>query len=321
MNRTAFRRAAVPGIAALALALTACGGSGGTDADVPEGLSGEIKIDGSSTVTPHTIPAAELFFEATGGSVKVPVATSGTGGGFAKFCAGETDISMASRPIKQDEADICAANGIEYVQLGISNDGLAVAINNDNDWATCFTVDELNAFWADGSTVSTWQDVNPEWPAEEVRLFGPGHDSGTFDFFTEVVNGESGNINTGYTDIGEDDNAAIEGVAGSVGAMSFVPLSYVLESGGKVQAAAIENSSGECVEPSLETVRDGSYEPLGRQLFIYPSGSALERDEVKAFIEFYVANQEEIALEAKLIPLTDEQVAEVESRVAELTAS
>jgi phosphate transport system substrate-binding protein len=163
-----------------------------------------------------------------------------------------------------------------------------------------------------------WSDVNPEWPDEQVVLFGPGSDSGTYDFFTEAVNGEEGAINPSYTDIGEDDNAAIDGVASAVGNMGYVPLSFVEESGGAVVAVEIENADGECVSPSEETVQDGSYNPLGRQLFIYPSGSSLERPEVLAFLEFYINNQEEIAREALFIPLTAEQEQEALDKVNDL---
>jgi phosphate transport system substrate-binding protein len=282
-----------------------------------EELSGEIAIDGSSTVTPHTIPAAELFQEENPG-VRIAVATSGTGGGFEKFCNGETDISMASRSIKDTEIEACEEAGITYDQLGVANDGLAVIVNPENDWAQCLSVDDLNAFWAPDSDVTTWSEVNPEWPDEQVVLFGPGSDSGTYDFFTEAVNGEEGAINPNYTDIGEDDNAAIDGVASAVGNMGYVPLSFVEESGGAVVAVEIENADGECVSPSEETVQDGSYNPLGRQLFIYPSGSSLERPEVLAFLEFYINNQEEIAREALFIPLTAEQEQEALDKVNDL---
>jgi phosphate transport system substrate-binding protein len=268
-------------------------------------------------VTPHTIPAAELFMEEFPG-VRVAVATSGTGGGFEKFCNGETDISMASRPIKDSEIEACEANGIEYRQLGIANDGLAVIVNPDNDWVECMTVDELSSFWGADATATSWSDVNPEWPDEEVTLFGPGSDSGTYDYFTEAINGEEGNITATYNDIGEDDNAGIDGVASEVGGMGFLPLSFVEESGGAVRAIAVENADGECVEPSEETVQDGSYNPLGRQLFIYPKAESLQRPEVVAFLEFYVNNQEEIAREALFIPLTPEQEDEVKAKIAEI---
>lgn len=330
-----MRSMAVVGV--LALAATACGGDEPADnaaADVEEGaaddaaqdeadvaaLSGEIAIDGSSTVAPHTIPAAELFQEAYP-DVRIAVATSGTGGGFQRFCNGETDISMASRPIKDSEVEACEEAGISYTQIGVANDGLALIVNPENDWVGCMSIDELSAFWVSGSEVTSWSQVNPEWPDEQVTLFGPGSDSGTFDYFTGAVNGEEGNITATYVDIGEDDNAAIDGVASSVGAMGYVPLSFVEEAGGAVRAIEIENADGQCVAPSIETVQDGSYNPLGRQLFIYPSSEAVKRPEVFSFLEFYIANQAEIAEEALFIPLTDAQADEAQAKVDELAAS
>jgi phosphate transport system substrate-binding protein len=326
VKRTSMRRAIVPGIAVLALTLTACGGD--TDAaDNGEGagngeggLSGSIDIDGSSTVTPHTIPASEFFMEENP-DVRIAVATSGTGGGFEKFCAGETDISMASRQIADDEVDACAEGGVEYEEIAVANDGLAVIVNPENDWAACMTVDELSQFWATDSSATSWSDVKSEWPDEEVDLYGPGSDSGTYDYFTEAINGEEGNITSSYTDIGEDDNAAIDGVSSGAGAMGFVPLSFVEESGDAVKAIEVENESGECVAPSEETVQDGSYNPLGRQLFIYPSADALQREEVVEFVTFYIENQAEVAEEAKFIALTDEQAQEAQDKVDALAGN
>jgi phosphate transport system substrate-binding protein len=328
VKRTSMRRTILPGIAALALTLSACGGgseAGGNTGDggsggEDSGLSGNIAIDGSSTVTPHTVPAAEFFMEENP-DVRIAVATSGTGGGFEKFCAGETDISMASRQIKEEEVAACAENGVEYEEIAVANDGLAVIVNPENDWASCMTVDELSQFWAADSSATTWSDVNSEWPDEEVELYGPGSDSGTYDYFTEAINGEEGNITSSYTDIGEDDNAAIDGVSSGTGAMGFVPLSFVEESGDAVKAIEVENESGECVAPSEETVQDGSYNPLGRQLYVYPSAESLQREEVVAFLEFYIENQEEIAEEALFIPLTDEQAQDAQAKVDTLAGN
>ena len=326
MNRTSIRRVLLPGIAVMALTLSACGSgteaadNGGDAGNGEGGLSGSIAIDGSSTVTPHTIPASEFFMEENP-DVRIAVATSGTGGGFEKFCAGETDISMASRQIKQEEIDACADAGIEYEEIAVANDGLAVIVNPDNDWAACMTTDELSQFWAADASATKWSDVNPEWADEEVELYGPGSDSGTYDYFTEAINGEEGNITSSYTDIGEDDNAAIDGVSSGTGAMGFVPLSFVEESDGAVKAIEIENEAGECVAPSEETVQDGSYNPLGRQLFVYPSADALQREEVTAFLEFYIENQAEVAEEALFIPLTDEQAADAQAKVDALAGN
>lgn len=304
-SRTA---AIVATFAAAALVLTACGT---TTTETPDGnaaLSGAVVIDGSSTVAPNTEVAAELFGEEYPG-INVSVGVSGTGGGFEKFCNGETDISEASRQIADDEIAACEANGIEFVELGIANDGLAVVVHPDNDFATCLTVDEVSSMWRAESPVTNWSDVRADFPDLEITLYGPGTTSGTFDYFTEEINGEGGSINTAYNDIGEDDNAAVLGVAGSAGNSAFIPLSYVDAAGDQIRAVEIENEAGECVAPALETVMDGSYNPLGRQLFVYPSVAALERPEVLAFIEFYINNQSDIALTAGFIPLTDEQQA------------
>ena len=215
---------------------------------------------------------------------------------------------MASRKIKEEEIASCEEAGITYEELGVANDGLAVVVNPENDWATCLTVEELNTAWQDGSTAQSWSDINPEFPDEELTLYGPGTDSGTFDYFTEAINGEEGNIRQDYNDIGEDDNAAVTGVSGGVGAMAFIPLSFVLEAGDQVKAIEVENEAGECVAPSEETVQAGDYNPLGRQLFIYPKGESIsDKPEVKAFAEFYVNNSGEIADAAGFIALTEEQ--------------
>lgn len=312
---------------AASLTLAACGGDASAEDDAPGAaagsedggsLAGDIAIDGSSTVTPLTEPAAELFMQEHG-DVRIAVGTSGTGGGFEKFCNGETDISMASRPIKDEEIQACEAAGIEYEELGVANDGLALVVNPENDWASCLTVEELNAAWRDGSEVSDWSGVRSDFPTEGLELYGPGTDSGTFDYFTEAVNGEEGNIRQDYNDIGEDDNAAIQGVAGGKGAMAFIPLTFALEAGDTVKILEIENEAGECVAPSAETVQAGDYTPLARELFIYPKGEAVaSKPEVKAFAEYYVENSEQIAEAAGFIPLTEEQKQEALDQIAKL---
>ena len=324
------RRAVLPiSAAAMALTLAACGGGASTDPEGATGasnateasgggLSGDSAIDGSSTVTRLTEPAAELFMQENP-DVRVAVATSGTGGGFEKFCNGETDISMASRPISEEEIAACEEAGIEYDELGVANDGLAVVVNPENDWATCLSVEELSQIWTRDSEVTNWNQVNPEFPDEEIQLYGPGSDSGTFDYFTEAINGEEGVIRTDYNNIGEDDNAAVTGVSGSAGAMAFIPLSFVNEAGDQVKAIEVENEAGDCVAPTDETVMSGEYNPLGRQLFIYPSAESLQREEVVEFVEYYINNSGEIAEVAGFIPLTEEQKAEALDQVAALT--
>ncbi len=296
-------------LAAAALFLSACAGTAEPGEEpAEEGLSGAVVIDGSSTVAPNTEVAAELFQEIAP-DVQVSVGVSGTGGGFEKFCNGETDISEASRQIKDDEAAACEANGITFVELGIANDGLAVVVNADNDWATCLTVDEVSSMWRAEGAVTNWADVRAGFPNEEIQLYGPGTDSGTFDFFTEEINGEGGSINPAYSDIGEDDNAAVLGVQGAVGNTAFIPLSFVDAAGDSIRAVEITNEAGDCVAPSLDTVLTGEYNPLGRQLFLYPSGDALQKPQVLAFLEFYITNQADIATTAGFIPLNADQEA------------
>ncbi len=307
--------------AGLVLTLAACGGAdagAGTTTDSADGgseLSGTIQIDGSSTVAPLSEAAAELFQEENSG-VNVVVGTSGTGGGFEKFCAGDIDIADASRTIKQEETAACEAAGIKYEEVTVANDGLAVVVNPENDWATCLTVEQLNKIWAPDSKVDNWQDVDPSFPDEPLQLFGPGTDSGTFDYFTDEINGEEGASRTDYQP-SEDDNVIVQGVQGSPGAMGYFGLSYVQENEGAVKAVEIDGGEG-CVAPSVETVLDGTYKPLGRPLFVYPSDKALARPEVQAFLEFYIANEKEIAEQALYVELSDEQQAAAEEKIAGL---
>lgn len=305
-------------LAAAALFLSACAAP--TETDEPaegEAISGAVVIDGSSTVAPNTEVAVELFGEEQP-DVQISVGVSGTGGGFEKFCNGETDISQASRQIEEDEIAACEANGIEFVEISVANDGLAVVVNPENDWVTCLTVDEISSMWRPEAPVTNWADVRAGFPDVPITLYGPGTDSGTFDFFTEEINGEGGAVNPSYNDIGEDDNAAVLGVAGGAGNSAFIPLSFVEAAGDQVRAIEIENEAGECTAPSLETVLTGDYNPLGRQLFIYPSADALAKPQVLAFIEFYIANQAAIAETAGFIPLNPEQEATALERVASL---
>lgn len=318
MNKTTVKLAAVATLAAAALALSACGGQqAGSPTDAGSeggGLSGAVTTDGSSTVAPLTEAAADLFREEEP-SVNVSVATSGTGGGFKAFCAGETDISNASREIKDEEIAECEANGIEYTEIVAANDGLSVILNPANDWATDLTVAQLNKIWgpdAEG-VVTSWSDVDPSFPDVPLALFGAGTDSGTFDYFTDAINGEEGAIRTDYSP-SEDDNITVQGVAGDEGAIGFLGLSYVEENEGVIIAAAVDG-----VEPTTETVQDGSYTPLGRPLFIYVNNAAyVEKAQVKAFVDFYVANSLDAAELALFVPLTDDQVTLAQEELASL---
>ena len=302
-----------------ALTLSACGGqpAGGDTAssgDSATGLSGSVNTDGSSTVAPLTEAAADLFREEETG-VNVSVATSGTGGGFKTFCAGETDISNASRAIKDEEAAACADAGIEYTEIVAANDGLSVIVNPENDWAEDLTVEQLNKIWSPESEgkITNWNQVDPSFPDQAITLFGAGTDSGTFDYFTDEINGEEGAIRTDYSP-SEDDNITIQGVAGDLGAIGFLGLSYVEENEGVIKAVAVDG-----VMPSTETVQDGTYTPLGRPLFIYVNNASyLDKAEVKAFVDFYVENSLEIAERALFVPLTEDQVTTAADELASL---
>jgi phosphate transport system substrate-binding protein len=305
-------------LATLALSVVACGeggsddGGGGGSSD----LKGTIKIDGSSTVAPLSTAAAELFQQENPG-VRVTVGTSGTGGGFEKFCAGETDISDASRPIKPDEeVPVCKKNGVKFEEIQVANDGLAVVTNKENDWANCLTVDQLKKIWDKGSNVNSWNQVDPKFPDEQMELFGAGTDSGTFDYFTEAINGEEGQSRSDYNAT-EDDNVTVRGVSGSKGALGYFGLSYYEQNQDQLKALQVDGGDG-CVAPDQQTVQNGDYKPLSRPLFIYPSDKALRRPEVKAFVEFYLDNQAKITEQALFVSMTEAQLQKAQARVAKL---
>ncbi|GBD09070.1 Phosphate-binding protein PstS [Candidatus Thermoflexus japonica] len=267
-------------------------------------LSGEIKIDGSSTVYPISEAVAEEFGKAYP-NVKVVVGISGTGGGFKKFCAGETDISDASRPIKTTEMETCQKNGIEFIELPVAYDALSVVVNPQNDWVACITVAELKKIWepeAQGK-ITRWNQVNPQWPDAPLTLFGPGTDSGTFDYFTEAIVGKEDASRGDYT-ASEDDNVLVQGVANDRYALGYFGLAYYLENQDKLKALAIDNGKG-CVAPSEQTVRDGTYQPLSRPLFIYVNRKAADRPEVEAFVRFYLTRGPALAKQVGYIPLPE----------------
>ncbi|MER5227215.1 PstS family phosphate ABC transporter substrate-binding protein [Streptomyces flaveus] len=318
---TSLRRSAAPVAltAAVLLTASACGGSASGSGAAGEGvegdLSGTIRVDGSSTVAPLSTAAAQLF-QGENPDVRVTVGTSGTGGGFEKFCAGETDISDASRPIEGDEKAACEKNGIQYEELQIANDGLSVVVNKDNDFAACLTVAQLKKIWEPGSKVNNWNQVDPKFPDQELELFGAGTDSGTFDYFTEAVNGEEGASRTDYSP-SEDDNVTVQGVSGSEGGMGYFGLSYYEENKDELKVLKIDGGDG-CVEPTTKTVQDGSYKPLSRPLFIYPKAASLDKPEVEAFVEYYVENSAEIAEKAQFVPLNKNQQAELDKDLERL---
>jgi phosphate transport system substrate-binding protein len=301
------------------LLLSACAGAAEETTESNSGLSGTVLLDGSSTVGPFAEAAAELFMEENPG-VAVTVGISGTGGGFEKFCNGETDGSNASRGIKDEESALCADNGIEFGQITVANDALSVIVNQDNP-LQCISVESLNALWELDSSVTTWGDIpgldSGDLASEDVVLYGPGTDSGTFDFFTDEINGESGNIRTDYNNIGEDDNQAVQGVSGSLGAMAFIPYSFYQEYSDTVKGLAIDSGAG-CVDPTVENLLAGDYTPLGRGLYMFPASSALERPEVLAFYNFVIDENESIASAAGLVALTADQKTEQLSVVAGL---
>jgi phosphate transport system substrate-binding protein len=306
--------------ALIAAGLAACGddddenGGGGSGG---ENLSGTIRIDGSSTVAPLTEAIAEGF-QAENPDVRVTVGTSGTGGGFEKFCAGETDISDASRAIEPEEVALCKKNNVVNEEVTVATDALTVVVNPENP-VTCLTVEQLSAVWGPDSNLSSWSDIpnlNEDFD-EDLQLFGPGTDSGTFDYFTEAINGEEGASRKDYNNVGENDNATVTGVQGSPGGMGYFGYSFYQENQDTLKALEVDGGEG-CVAPSVETAQNETYVPLSRPLFIYPSGQALQKPEVKAFVDYYLANVNTAAESVGFIPLTDEQLQQSESAAAKL---
>ena len=264
-----------------------------------------VKIDGSSTVFPITEAMAEDFQKSTKGKVKVTVGISGTGGGFKKFCRGETDIADASRPILKKEMDDCKAAGVQYIELPVAYDALTVVIHRDNKWAQTLTVAELKKMWepAAQGKVTSWKQVNAKFPDAPLKLFGAGADSGTFDYFTEAVNGKAKSSRGDFT-ASEDDNVLVQGVSRDVNALGFFGFAYYLENKDKLQAVGIVAKEGaKAVLPSFESVIDGSYQPLARPIFIYVNSKSLERPEVKEFVAFYMKNGDKLVREVKYVPL------------------
>jgi len=303
-------------VGVLALGAAACGSddnsNGGGEGN--SNLSGTIKIDGSSTVGPFAQAAAEKF-QGENPNVKVTVGTSGTGGGFEKFCAGETDISDASRPIKPDEeAPVCKKKGITYQQVQVANDGIAVTTNKDLK-VDCLTVAQLKKLWNKGSKVKSLSEVKSGLPSTKLSLYGPGTDSGTFDFFTEKINGEEGVSRTDYQP-SEDDNVLVQGIEGSGGGLGYFGFSYYEGNASKLNLVGVDDGSG-CVKPTAADIQSGKYKPLSRPLFMYPSEKALARPEVKAFMRYVVENYQGIAKDAQIVPMTSSQVADAKKELGQ----
>ncbi len=279
----------------------------------------EVKIDGSSTVYPVTEAVAEEFQKLKKGAVRVTVGISGTGGGFKKFCRGETDISNASRPILKQEMEACKQAGIEFIELPVAFDALAVVIHPQNNWAETLTIEDLKKMWepAAQGVITRWNQVRAEWPDAKLSLYGAGADSGTFDYFTEAVVGKAKSSRGDYM-ASEDDNILVQGVSGDRYALGFFGFAYVHENPGKVKAAKIVNpATGKPVEPSMENVINGSYQPLSRPLFLYVNRKAADRAEIKEFVEFYLTKGAELAREVGYTPLPKEAYELARSRFAE----
>ena len=293
---------------------TAAAGSATTTAEATsteEELTGDVIADGSSTVGPLTTAAAEAYREEQSG-VNVEVGISGTGGGFERFCAGETDISDASRPIKDDEeAPICADAGITYVDYTVAIDALTVIVNTENDWVTCLTTEQLMKIWepAAEDKITNWNQVDPSFPDEPLTLAGPGTDSGTFDYFTDVINGEEGASRADYN-ASEDDNVIVQAVAGEKGALGYLGYTYYEENTDTLKAVEVDGGDG-CVAPSAETAQDGTYAPLARPLFIYVSDESITtKPQVQGFVDYYLNNLTALAEGAQFIPVTQETIDE-----------
>ncbi|HEY7714623.1 MAG TPA: PstS family phosphate ABC transporter substrate-binding protein [Candidatus Binatia bacterium] len=274
-----------------------------------------VEIDGSSTVFPVTEAVAEEFQQAKKGKIKVTVGISGTGGGFKKFCRGETDIQDASRPILKQEMEACKSAGVEYIELPVAFDALTVIVNPKNNWASSMTVAELKKIWepAAQGKMTNWNQVRSSWPNAPLKLFGAGADSGTFDYFTEAITGKSKSSRGDFT-ASEDDNVLVQGVANDVNALGFFGYAYYAENSKKLKAVAIDNGKGP-VSPSEKTVLDGSYQPLSRPIYIYVSKKALAKPEVREFAEFYLKNAPKLVKEVKYVPLPDKVYAVGASRL------
>jgi phosphate transport system substrate-binding protein len=310
-------------IGGIGAALAACGGgrSGDTTAastasNADTSLSGSIVLDGSSTVAPLATLAAEKF-KATAPNVNVTVGTSGTGGGMEKFCNGEIDIADASRTIKDEEKAICDQKQITFKELLVANDGIAIVVNKDNTWAKCLTTKQLATMWGPDSKATSWKDIDPSFPDEPLKLYGPGTDSGTFDFFTKSINGEEGASRTDYSP-SEDDNVTIKGVEGEKGGLGYFGLSYYEQNKDSLNLVQVDSGSG-CVAPDATTVQDGSYAPLSRPLFMYIADTAASRPEVKAFVDFYAANEPTLTKDALFVPLSSEQSSTLTSEAKAIT--
>ncbi len=315
------RRGLLGTAAAVGLALTVSfGGVMAQDAtplpyEAPDGaadLSGTIVADGSSTVGPVTEAMAEEFAGVAPG-VQLEVSISGTGGGFERFCNGETDLQDASRAIKDEEAANCAANGVDYYVFEVAYDGIAIVVNPENDFVDCLTVDQLKLMWQPENPATNWNEIDPSFPDQPISLYGPGTASGTFDYFTNEIVGEEGSSNTSYLP-SEDDNQLVEGVAGDANALGYFGLAYYEQNADRLKLVAVDSGTG-CVEPTTDTVRDLSYAPLSRPLYLYVNAESIQRPEVQEFLKFYVATARELVADVGYVASPDQVYADDQAQL------
>lgn len=294
--------------AMLTLAATACGGGAAEEeGSGEEALSGAVQVDGSSTVFPITEAVAEEF-QIANPETRITVGVSGTGGGFKRFCAGETDVADASRPIKDSERELCEENGVGFTELTVAWDGLSAVTHPSNDFVDCLTVDELKAIWEPGSQIGNWSEVRAGFPDKELKLYGPGTDSGTFDYFTEAIVGEEDASRPDYT-ASEDDNVLVQGVKADPGALGYFGYAYYEENAEDLKLLRVDGGSG-CVQPTVQTIESGTYAPLSRPLYIYASDQGMAKPQVEAFIEFFLTQGAELVRAVGYIPLKAEQYAD-----------
>ncbi len=299
----------------LPLAMLACGGGGGEEGSDAGTLSGAVEIDGSSTVYPISEALAEEF-QIANPETRITVGLSGTGGGFKRFCAGETDISNASRPIKDEERADCETNGIAYTEIRIAWDGLSVITNPGNEFVSCLTTDELKRIWEPGSTINNWSQVRTGFPDQKLTLFGPGTDSGTFDYFTEEIVGETGASRADYT-ASEDDNVLVQGVEGDPDALGYFGFAYYEQNADRLRLLGVDGGTG-CIQPSVATIESGEYAPLSRPLFLYVRNDALAKPQVAAFLDFALTDGTALVRDVGYIAL---QPAQYEAERAKIPAA
>lgn len=306
-------------LAAVALVGAACGEANSAGGGEGGGLAGSVAIDGSSTVYPIAQAVAEDF-QIENPDVKVSVGFAGTGGGFEAFCAGETDISTASRPIEEDEAKCLDKAGIEYSEFQVAVDGLAIVTHPNTDWVDCITTDELKAIYEPGSELTTWNEVNPSWPSEEIEIFGPDPDSGTFDYFAEEVADPEAEEPVTRDDMTQspDDNVLVQGVAGDEGSIGYFGFAYFEENADKLKALAVDDGESGCVEPTTETVKANEY-PLSRPLFVYVADDAMSNAQVASLVEFWIEGAAEYATAVGYIEPPEETASENEATLSRLT--